>query len=172
LVSAKLKMIFRRGNINDINLIKTLAIKSWGQFESELTIDNWQRLKAGLSNDKTFLELLEHSYSFVCENDKKEIVGMSFVVPHGNPTEIYDAKWCYIRFVSVAPEYTGQGIGRQLTEKCIQFARDSKEQTIALHTSEMMNNARHIYERLGFKILKELPPRFGKKYWLYTLDTT
>lgn len=165
-------MIFRQGNISDINLLKTLAIKSWGQFESELTIDNWQRLKTGLSNDKIFLELLEHSYSLVCENDKKEIVGMSFLVPHGNPTEIYDEKWCYIRFVSVAPEYAGQGIGRQLTEKCIQFARDNKQQTIALHTSEMMNNARHIYEGLGFKILKELAPRFGKKYWLYTLDIT
>jgi ribosomal protein S18 acetylase RimI-like enzyme len=165
-------MIFRQGNISDINFLKSLAIKSWGQFESELTIDNWQRLKAGLSNDKTFLELLEQSYSLVCENDQKEIVGMSFLVPHGNPTEIYDEKWCYIRFVSVAPEYAGQGIGRQLTEKCIQFARDNEEQTIALHTSEMMNTARHIYESLGFKILKELAPRFGKKYWLYTLDIT
>jgi len=34
----------------------------------------------------------------------------------------------------------------------------------------MMDKARHIYESLGFKILKEIVPRLGKKYWLYTLD--
>ncbi|HEY5391325.1 MAG TPA: GNAT family N-acetyltransferase, partial [Hanamia sp.] len=156
--------------INDLSQIKNLAIKSWNQFESELTTENWQRLKTNLSNDKTFLELLERSYCLVCENENKEIIGMSFLVPHGNPTEIYDEKWCYIRFVSVDPECRGKGIGRQLTKKCIQFAIDNKEQTIALHTSEMMNNARHIYESLGFKIVKELDQRLGKRYWLYTLD--
>ena len=163
-------MTYRQGNINDLNLLKNLAIKSWKQFESELTVENWQKLKTSLLNDKTFLELLELSYCLVCENDENEIIGMSFLVPQGNPTEIYDEKWCYIRFVSVDPEFGGQGIGRQLTERCIQFAKDNKEQTIALHTSEMMNKARHIYESLGFKILKELDPRLGKKYWLYTLD--
>ncbi len=163
-------MTYRQGNINDLILLKNLAIKSWKHFESELTVENWQKLKASLLTDKTFLELLELSYCLVCENDEKEIIGMSFLVPQGNPTEIYDEKWCYIRFVSVDPEFGGQGIGRQLTERCIQFAKDNKEQTIALHTSEMMNKARHIYESLGFKILKELDPRLGKKYWLYTLD--
>jgi ribosomal protein S18 acetylase RimI-like enzyme len=32
-----------------------------------------------------------------------------------------------------------------------------------------MNAARHIYEKIGFKIIKELEPRLGKKYWLYEL---
>jgi GNAT superfamily N-acetyltransferase len=30
--------------------------------------------------------------------------------------------------------------------------------------------ARHIYESLGFEIVKELKPRLGKKYWLYKLE--
>jgi hypothetical protein len=34
----------------------------------------------------------------------------------------------------------------------------------------MMHKARHIYESLGFTILREIEPRLGKKYWLYTLD--
>jgi len=117
-----------------------------------------------------YASLLEDSYCLVCENDTFEIIGMSFLVPHGNPTELYDEKWCYIRFVSVDPEYEGKGIGKQLTSRCIQTAKDNNEQTIALHTSEMMDKARHIYESLGFKILKEIAPRLGKKYWLYTLD--
>lgn len=39
-----------------------------------------------------------------------------------------------------------------------------------LHTSEMMGAARHIYESLGFKKLREIEPRYGKKYWLYKLE--
>jgi uncharacterized protein (DUF1810 family) len=35
-----------------------------------------------------------------------------------------------------------------------------------------MDAARHIYESLGFTILKEIPNRFGKRYWLYTLNIT
>jgi len=41
---------------------------------------------------------------------------------------------------------------------------------MALHTSEMMRSARHIYEKIGFNILKEIEPRLGVKYWLYTLE--
>lgn len=94
---------------------------------------------------------------------------MAFLVPSGNPTDIYQADWCYIRFVSVHPEFSGKCIGRQLTEKCIEVAKSNNEQILALHTSEMMQKARHIYESLGFAILRELEPRLGKKYCLYTL---
>lgn len=163
-------MTYRQGNINDLMGLKNLALKSWTPFKSELTSENWQSLFNTISNDKTYLQLVENSHCIVCENESRELIGMAFLVPHGNPTEIYDEKWCYIRFVSVDPEFGGKGIGRQLTEKCIQFAIDNKEQTIALHTSEMMDKARHIYESLGFKILKEIDQRLGKKYWLYTLD--
>lgn len=35
---------------------------------------------------------------------------------------------------------------------------------------EIMNNARHIYESLGFKIVREIDQRLGKRYWLCKLD--
>jgi hypothetical protein len=33
-----------------------------------------------------------------------------------------------------------------------------------------MDTARHIYESVGFKVLKEIDQRLGKRYWLYKLD--
>lgn len=163
-------MTYRQGHIIDLNGIKKLVLKSWQQFQNELSDENWKKLNAGLSDNKTYIDLLQNSYCLICENEKLEIIGVSFLVPHGNPTEIYDKEWCYIRFVTVDTDYGGQGIGRRLTEKCILHAIDTNEQTIALHTSEIMHKARRIYESLGFKILKEITPRFGKKYWLYTLN--
>ena len=150
--------------------MKNLAIKSWGQFQPNLTVENWQKLQNSLTDDKTYKELLDNSHSIVATNSTDEIIGMAFLVPKGNPTEIYDKEWCYIRFVTVDPNYGGQGIGRKLTNLCIDKARQDNEKIIALHTSEMMDTARHIYERLGFKILKEIDQRLGKRYWLYKLD--
>lgn len=84
---------------------------------------------------------------------------MAFLVPRGNPTEIYEKDWSYTRLVSVNPDFVGQGIGRKLTSICIEAAKQSGEKTIALHTSELMDNARHIYESFGFKILREIDQR-------------
>lgn len=97
---------------------------------------------------------------------------MAFLVPHGNPTEIYDKDWCYIRFVTVDPDFAGQGVGKKLTVDCIDTARKNNEKIISLHTSELMDKARHIYESLGFEIVREIDQRLGKRYWLYKLDLT
>jgi ribosomal protein S18 acetylase RimI-like enzyme len=163
-------MIYRQANSNDLPGIKNLALVSWRQFEDNLEPAQWQILENSLKEDKTYSGLLEIAYSLICINDKEEIIGMSFLVPKGNPTDIYEETWCYLRFVTVHPKYTGKGIGRELTERCIHYASEKGERIIALHTSEMMERARHIYECLGFKVLKEIEPRFGKKYWLYTLN--
>ena len=95
---------------------------------------------------------------------------MAFLVPNGNPTDIYEQEWSYIRFVSVEPKFDGQGIGRRLTNMCIDLAKQNGEKAIALHTSETMDKTRHIYESLGFRILKKIDQRLGKRYWLYKLD--
>lgn len=162
-------MEIREGNSNDLPGLKKLALDSWKQYRSVLTDENWNRLYSTLSADNTFIELLNNSCSFVCENNEKELIGMSFLVPSGNPTDIYTPEQCYIRFVTVSPAYAGRQLGQKLTEKCIEKAKETNESVIALHTSEFMDSARHVYEKLGFQISRELPSRLGKRYWLYEL---
>ena len=163
---------YRQGTLNDLDSLKNLAIKSWRQFEEKLTDPNWKTLYKNLSDDKTYTELLDNSACIVCTVGLDKIVGMAFLVPSGNPTDIYDTSWSYIRFVSVDPNFGGQGIGRKLTTMCIDTAKQNGEQIIALHTSELMDKARHIYESIGFTILKEIDQRLGKRYWVYKLDLT
>ncbi|NJM27443.1 MAG: GNAT family N-acetyltransferase [Pseudanabaena sp. RU_4_16] len=64
---------------------------------------------------------------------------------------------------------SGQGIGQQLSLACIHRAKQDRAEAIALHTSELMIDARRIYERLGFQQDIELPHRLGIKYWRYVL---
>lgn len=163
-------MKIRKGNINDLISVKYLGQNTWKQFKEELTNENWQKLESLLSNEVLYKELLENSTSFVCENETEEIIGMSFLVASGNPTEIYNKEQCYIRFVTVSDKYKGLRLGEKLTEMCIEFAKSNGEKKIALHTSEFMGKARYIYEKIGFKIIKEIEPRYGKTYWLYEMS--
>ncbi|MEL6989906.1 MAG: GNAT family N-acetyltransferase, partial [Bacteroidota bacterium] len=64
----------------------------------------------------------------------------------------------------------GKGIGKMLTQQCIDYSRSNGEKVIALHTSEFMDAARNIYEKMGFKKEKELDRLFGKRYWLYLME--
>jgi len=163
------RLSYRQGAINDLKQINELAKASYGQYSKILTPDNWQKLNGFLNDEKAFADLINTSFSFLCIADHV-IAGMAFFITSGNPTEIYQEDWCYIRMVGVHPAYTGQGIAKRLTTLCIDKAKSLKEKTIVLHTSEFMDAARHIYESIGFTILKEIPPRLGKRYWLYKLD--
>jgi ribosomal protein S18 acetylase RimI-like enzyme len=160
----------RQGDLQDLKQIKELAISEWTQFKSELTPENWENLYHTLTNDKTYTDLILQSDSFVYENERNQIIGFGFLVPSGNPTEIYNDQQSYIRFVTASEKYSGQKIGQTITEKCIEKAKENGEKFVALHTSEMMNAARRIYEKLGFKIIKELDQRLGKIYWLYEIE--
>ncbi len=168
-MTPKNNFTYRVATLNDKDQLKQLGLISYGQYANVLTPENIEKLRAGINNDERWLELLAKAKSFVCEHENK-IIGMAFILPNGNPWDIFKTEWSYIRMVGVDPKYSGNGIAKALTNLCIDHAKQSGEKTIALHTSEFMNAARHIYESLGFKVLQEIDPRFGKKYWLYTLD--
>jgi len=161
--------IFRPSKLSDIEHLQKLGPTSYGQLKSALTQENWQIMEANLLKQDTYLKLLEISTGFVCEY-KNEIIGMVFLVPSGNPTSFFQNDWAYIRLLGVHPDYGGRGIGRKLMQMCIDLAKETDEQTLALHTSEFQDTARHIYESMGFKILRSLDNKFDKKFWLYTLS--
>jgi len=159
---------YREGSVSDIPKLQALGIVSYGQFQPVLSPDNWNRMYSFLTATNSYTDLFQHATCFVCVNEE-DIVGMAYLIPSGNPTDIFQTDWSYIRMVGVHPEFEGNGIGKTLVQMCIGQAMKTAEQIIALHTSEFMNPARRLYEKMGFKQIKELEPRFGKKYWLYLL---
>lgn len=169
MIDDKKKFTYRNITNEDKNNLKQLGIIAYQQFGSTLTIENKIILDQVLSDEKKVENLIQQSTGFACI-DGNEIIGMAYLIPHGNPWDVFKSEWSYIRMVGVNPKYQGKGIAKTLTQMCIDYAKETKEKTIALHTSEEMHAARHLYESLGFKQLQEIEPRFGKRYWLYTLD--
>lgn len=162
-------LTFTKEHITNTSEVKELGIAAYSVYADGFEPLHRETWLNNLSSDKTYQTLLDISTVYTCRHQGK-LVGMAYLIRSGHPTDIYEADWSYIRFLGVYPQYSGKGIARRLTTLCIEQARAAGEKTIALHTSEFMDAARHIYESLGFRQLRDLPLRFGKKYWLYTLS--
>lgn len=163
-------MHFRLGTLQDLPALKSMIFKSWQAYQDVLSREYWGSLHETLTSDATYLRLFEKATCFLIEASNTALVGAAFVVPSGNPTDIYQVDWCQLRFVSVDPAYSRQGLGEALTRYCIHWAIQQQEHTMALHTSEIMDRARYIYEKIGFEQIREIDARLGVRYWLYTLD--
>jgi GNAT superfamily N-acetyltransferase len=55
-----------------------------------------------------------------------------------------------IRLLAVKPSARGQGIATALMQECLRRARQSGAKSITLHTTDMMQVAMRMYERMGF----------------------
>jgi GNAT superfamily N-acetyltransferase len=72
--------------------------------------------------------------------------GTAFEVEEGMPAPI----WPEVRLVAVPPAARGHGIGKALVQECLRRARQDGCPGLALHTTDMMQVAMQMYERMGF----------------------
>jgi DNA-binding MarR family transcriptional regulator/GNAT superfamily N-acetyltransferase len=85
-------------------------------------------------------------------------VGHIFLVKH--PDESETAK---LRLLFVEPSARGVGLGDALVKECVRFARTAGYKKVVLWTQSILAGAHRIYERAGFRLVKEEPHHsFGK----------
>lgn len=69
---------------------------------------------------------------------------------------------CGFRLLAVTPKARGLGIGKKLTNYCIDKAKSSNSEYLIIHTTNAMRIAWKMYNRMGFKRAEDLDFTVGE----------
>ncbi len=94
----------------------------------------------------------QRSAYFVAEVDGK-IVGGGGIAPFSTRDDQQDI--CELRKLFILPEGRGLGLGKQLTERCLEFAKEQGFLRCYLDTLKSMTAAIALYEKMGFEHLSQ-----------------
>ena len=154
----------REFRADDAAAVNRVALAAWDQYRE--VFSDWARSEAIFAN---VASLADKAELLVAEKEGSIVGCVLYVSPGREREDIYESTWSIIRALSVHPGARGQGIGRRLSEACIERARRDGAKVIGLHTSPVMRVALPLYLRLGFVHYRDIPDRNGLPYAVYTL---
>lgn len=97
-------------------------------------------------------ERASHTTVFVAVDAGEVIGAATYVGDQGSPAaERLAPDEAGIRFLGVDPVHQGRGAGRALLDACLARARAEGKRAVVLHTTEVMETARAMYVRSGFR---------------------
>jgi GNAT superfamily N-acetyltransferase len=165
-----LNIIVRNAKRSELSEIAQLLKDAYQEYAKFLPHDAWESylddimdVRSRLADAQLIVAEFDHRLAGTVTLFLKASKSLDNMWPEG---------WAGIRLLAVHPEYRGHGIGRALMEECLRRCRKQGVHTIGLHTSEMMNIARHMYEHMGFKRAPEFDffPRPNTMVMAYKLD--
>ncbi|MGG1252931.1 GNAT family N-acetyltransferase [Brevibacillus agri] len=159
----------RDANSQDRERIKQHLLDAHQQYEQHLSVDRWTRYKEEIAESAEGRQTI----AFLVADWGGEIVGSvqlfaSSQAAYDRPElEIHSP---IIRFLAVSPQARGNGIAARLIGEAVRRSRELGAATLHLHTTDMMEAAVKLYERLGFARAADKDFFNGethvKSYWL------
>jgi GNAT superfamily N-acetyltransferase len=145
----------RSARDDDIEEARSVLAAAYAQYESSFPNENWVRYLA----DVLDLEGRASASELLVAELQGKIAGcVSYFAPgsktsYPSPSfsEHWPPEWAAFRLLAVDPAARGKGIGRRLTEVCVERARAEGAPALGLHTTDAMKVAREMYEKLGFE---------------------
>lgn len=150
----------------DAEAVDAVATEAFEQYRG--VYGDWEILERAVGRTSA---LAREAELLVAETDGKVAGAVAYCPPFSEPrASFFEPHWPLIRMLVVAPYARGRGLGRSLTEACIERARRDGAASIALHTSPAMEVALALYLRMGFRLERRVEDRFGVPYAVYRLD--
>ncbi|QMV43566.1 GNAT family N-acetyltransferase [Cohnella cholangitidis] len=144
------KVVIRAAREGDRVAVKEVLKSAYQQYESTLSKERWAHYKENIDqsvdSDTTKARLVAELNG--------EVVGSVFLYEgsdraYGAPQlEIHTP---IIRLLGVSPNVRGLGVATELLRASAKLALEWGAETIHLHTSDIMDSAVRLYERLGFE---------------------
>lgn len=151
----------------DAQRIDELAVAAFSQFQHAYT--DWPVFSAKISS----MSALSATGEIIVAERGDEIIGaVAYIGPGKEKAAFFQPEWPVMRMLVVAPSARGLGAGRALADECLARARRDGARNFALHTSELMQVALPMYQRMGFKWLAAAPDIHGVKYGIYLKELT
>jgi len=141
--------IIRDARPDELDEVSLLLKEAYMQYENFIPPERWKNYLADIVDVRSRLGM---SDLIVAELNHR-IAGCVTLYLDGSQSfpEAWPKGWAAVRLLAVHPEYRDQGIGHALMDECIRRCRQVKITAIGLHTTEIMDTARRIYEKMGFK---------------------
>jgi GNAT superfamily N-acetyltransferase len=146
----------------DAQEINHLAVTAFEEYSSNYC--DWPALAAVLGK---MSDLAKNGEIVIGEVAANIVGAVAYIPPHRAKAPYFDQAWPVIRSLVVDPKSRGIGVGRALTQECIDRARRDRSPVIALHTSAILTVALPMYLRMGFEWHHDAPAVYGVPYAVY-----
>lgn len=133
----------------EMDEVSQLLKEAYRQYEKFMPPDRWAAYLENIMDVRSRLGAAELIVAEV--NGRLAGAVTLYLEAASSSEEGWPQGWAGIRLLAVHPAYRSQGIGRALMEECIRRSREKSISTIGLHTTELMDVARKMYERMGFR---------------------
>ncbi len=149
-------MRLRNARSDDRDAIEAVTLGAYEQYAAVMPA-HWDGYR---QNILATLAAAQPDAQIVAEEDAR-VVGTVLLYPAGSVMArpgggSSTLAWPEVRLLAVAPAARGRGVGVTLMGECIRRARQSGAAALTLHTTDVMQAAMRLYDRLGFRRAPEL----------------
>lgn len=134
----------REARDDELDIVASLVVDAYSEFAARMAPDAWSSFAQDIANVRG--RSLD-AQVLVAERDGR-IVGTVTRYPDWRGAQ-QDAS--AVRVLAVPPDERGTGVGRALMEQCIEWARDEGKERLVLAVTPEMEDARDLYDKLGFE---------------------
>jgi len=149
----------REARAGDRGAIEAVTLAAYQEYAPQMP-QHWELYRQNIVGT---LAKIEPEHQLVAEQGGR-IVGAVLLYPAGTSLtsprgETITLALPEVRLLAVSPEGRGRGVGEALMRECLRLAQEAGAPGITLHTTDMMEAAMRLYERMGFVRVPELDLR-------------
>lgn len=144
----------REAAADELSLVEAILLDAYGQYEAALPESLWAAYKEDIIRNTHVAGALHKLLAF----DGEQPVGSVFV--YASALEAYGSADIavtdpFIRLLAVRPSARGKGVATALIGESLRLAAALGAAHLYLHTSDLMEEAVRLYEKLGFERVPE-----------------